>query len=78
MAEPLSALQRVQRVFLEQMQFPEDHITPETTFEDLGMDSLDIMDMLLALGEEFETTLPEESIRTAKTVADLVALVETK
>jgi long-chain acyl-CoA synthetase len=50
-------------------------VTPETTLDELGLSSLDRVEMMMALEEAFQTTLDEASLAEAKTVADLRALV---
>ena len=50
-------------------------VEEETTLEELGLDSLDLLDLLLAIGNEAGTELGEEQIVGVETVADLIRLV---
>jgi acyl carrier protein len=54
-------------------------ITPATTWTDLSAqheaDSLDVVEMVMEIEEEFDTTIPDDAIEKFKTVADLVAFV---
>ena len=52
-----------------------DGISPETKFEDLGIDSLDMVDLLMALEDEFGVELNIED-REVRTVGDLIELVD--
>jgi len=52
-------------------------ISEETTLaDDLGADSLDVVEMMMALEEEFGVTIDDEKIRDLKTVSDVVNCVE--
>ena len=52
-------------------------ITEETDiFEDLGADSLDVVDMLMSLEDEFDVEIPDEEIERIRTVGELVAYIE--
>ena len=52
-------------------------ITPETTFvDDLGADSLDLFELVMAFEEAFEIEIPSEDLEEIKTVGDVVSYVE--
>ena len=54
-----------------------DEITPETTFlEDLGADSLDLFEMVMAFEEAFEVEIPSEDLEQIQTVGDVVKYLE--
>lgn len=70
-------LEKVKMILANQFDAPEDTITPETNIqEDLGADSLDVVDMLMSLEDEFDVEIPDEKIETMRTVADVVAYIE--
>ncbi len=51
----------------------EDEITPETNFkDDLGADSLDLFQMVMALEDEYEIEIPTEELNNIATVADVI------
>jgi acyl carrier protein len=51
----------------------EDEIKPESSFiEDLGADSLDIVELVMAMEEEFEVEIPDEEAENIKTVGDAI------
>jgi acyl carrier protein len=69
-------IERITKVVSEQMGVDEDKVKPESIFiEDLGADSLDIVELVMAFEDEFETTIPDtelEGIRTVDAAADFI------
>jgi acyl carrier protein len=61
-------LQRTIANVAEIKRIPEDGITADSTFEELGLDSLDAMNLLFALEEEFDISIPDSEARAIKTV----------
>ena len=56
----------------------EDEIKPESSFiEDLGADSLDIVELVMAMEEEFEVEIPDEEAENIKTVGDAINYINT-
>ncbi len=70
---------RVTSIFVDEFELEENELGPEVTlFDDLGLDSLDAVDMVVALEKEFEVKMrDEEAIREVRTVDDLVNLIKT-
>lgn len=70
--------ERVKDVIAEQLGIEDlDTITMETTFiEDLGADSLDIVELIMALEEEFDMEIPEAEAEKISTVGDVVEYIE--
>src|SRR5205814_10575855 len=65
--------QRVKRIIAEQLGVNEAEIKNESSFvDDLGADSLDTVELLMALEEEFETEIPDEEAEKITTVQDAV------
>ena len=63
--------QRVKKIIVEQLSVNADQVTPEAKFiEDLGADSLDIVELVMALEEEFGLDIPDEEADKLKTVGD--------
>jgi len=58
------------------MRLPEGHVTLDSTFAELGMDSLDAMNLLFALEEEFGISIPDEEARALRTVRGAIDGVE--
>ena len=70
-------LEKVKNIFAEQFDVEEDSITAETNLqEDLGADSLDVVDLLMSIEDEFETEIPDEEVENIHTVGDLVSYIE--
>ena len=70
-------LEKVKMILSSQFDVEEDSITPETNIaDDLGADSLDVVDMLMSLEDEFDVEIPDEEIERIRTVGELVAYVE--
>ena len=71
--------QRVKDIIVEQLGVNADQVTPEAKFiEDLGADSLDTVELVMALEEEFETEIPDEDAEKITTVKDAVDYIESK
>ncbi|MEC9331958.1 MAG: acyl carrier protein [Verrucomicrobiota bacterium] len=72
-----SIADRIKDIIVEQLGVNEDQIKPEAKFiEDLGADSLDIVELVMALEEEFGTEIPDEEAEKLQTVGDVARFVE--
>ena len=70
-------LEKVKAILAEQFDVDEDKITVDTDLqEDLGADSLDVVDLLMSIEDEFEVEVPDTEIENLKTVGDLVKYIE--
>lgn len=70
-------LEKVKIILAEQFDVEEDTISLETDIqEDLGADSLDVVDLLMSIEDEFEIEIPNEEIENIKTVGELVSYIE--
>ena len=54
----------------------EDEVTLETSFEELNADSLDIVELIMALEEEFDIDIPDEEAEKLRTVGDAVKYIK--
>ena len=72
-----TVLEKVKEVISEQLGIDDtDSITTETTFiDDLGADSLDIVELIMALEEEFDMEIPEEEAEKITSVGDVVSYI---
>ena len=62
-------VERVRKIVVEQLGVKEDEVTLEASFvDDLGADSLDTVELVMALEEEFETEIPDEEAEKITTV----------
>ena len=72
-----SPADRIKKIIVEQLGVNEDQIKPEAKFiEDLGADSLDTVELVMALEEEFGTEIPDEEAEKLKSVGDVVKYIE--
>ena len=68
---------KVIELISKQLNRPADEITNDKEIvKDLGADSLDVVEMLMSLEEEFNITVPEEDAVNIKTVGDIIKLIE--
>lgn len=68
---------KVQTIVSEQFDVEKDTVTVDTNIaDDLGADSLDVVDMLMSLEDEFNVEIPDEEIENIHTVGEVVAYIE--
>ena len=69
--------ENVKKIINEQLGINEDEITMDSNFlEDLGADSLELIDLIMALESEFDLEVPEEDIEGIETVEDVVSYIK--
>ncbi len=69
--------EKVKAILASQFDVDANTITMETNIqEDLGADSLDVVDMLMSLEDEFDVEIPDEKIEKMRTVAEVVTYIE--
>ena len=69
--------EKIQSILSEQLDVEKDIVTLEANIqEDLGADSLDVVDLLMTLEDEYDVEVPDEDIEKIKTVGDLVRYIE--
>ena len=70
-------LEKVKKILAEQFDVEEEKIGPDTSIiNDLGADSLDVVDLLMSIEDEFEVEVPDDEIENIKTVEDLGKYIE--
>ena len=70
---------RVVEIIANQLQMDADMIDGSSkVMEDLGADSLDVVEMLMSIEDEFEIEIPDEKIETLKTVGQVVEYIQDK
>jgi len=68
---------RVKKIIVEQLGVKPEQVTPEAKFiEDLGADSLDTVELVMALEEEFGNEIPDEQAEKLQSVGDVIKYVE--
>lgn len=69
--------ERVKKIIVEQLGVKPEDVKPESSFvEDLGADSLDTVELVMALEEEFETEIPDEEAEKISTVQAAIDYVK--
>ena len=69
--------EKIREIIATQFDIPEENVTMETTVaDDLGADSLDIVEVLMSIEDEFDVEIPDEAIEEIKSVGDLVNYIE--
>jgi acyl carrier protein len=68
--------ERVKAIIVEQLNVAADDVTEEASFiDDLGADSLDIVELVMALEEEYDIDIPDEAAEKIQTVGDAVSYI---
>ena len=73
---PDDVMARVLRVIAETQRIPADGVTPESTFEELKIDSLDGINIVFAIENEFNVNVPDEAAKSLRSVRDVAEGVE--
>jgi len=69
--------EKVKEIIVDQLGADEDAVTMEASFvDDLGADSLDVVELIMALEEEFDIEIPDEDAEKIGTVGDAVAYIK--
>lgn len=68
---------KVRDIVAEQLDVEADNVAMESSIvDDLGADSLDVVDLVMSIEEEFDVEIPDEDVENIKTVGDIVKYVE--
>ena len=72
-------LDKIREIVVEQLGVDAEQVTPEANFvEDLGADSLDTVELIMAFEEEFDVEIPDTDAEKIKTVQDVMDYIESK
>ena len=72
-------LDKIKSIVVEQLGVDEDQVTEDASFiDDLGADSLDTVELIMAFEEEFDIEIPDEDAKKIKTVKDVMDYIESK
>lgn len=70
---------KVKKIIVDQLDVEEDKITEAASItDDLGADSLDVVDLVMSFEEEFDIEIPDDQVEKIKTVGDIVKFIEEK
>jgi acyl carrier protein len=77
--EQMAVAEKVKAIIAEQLGVKEEEVTPQASFiDDLGADSLDTVELVMALEEEFGIEIPDEDAEKMSTVGEAVKYIEEK
>ena len=69
--------EKVRPIIMDQLDAEEDKVTMDAVIQDdLGADSLDIVDLVMSFEEEFDIEIPDDQVENIKTVGDIVKYIE--
>ncbi len=70
---------KIKSIIVEQLDADEAEVTMEANIQDdLGADSLDVVDLVMSIEENFDIEIPDEDVENIKTVGDIVKYIESK
>jgi acyl carrier protein len=69
-------IQRIRNVIANSQKLPLDKVTIDSTFQDLGIDSMDAVNILFGLESEFDINIPDEEVKEIRTVRQMAEGVE--
>ena len=70
---------KVKKIIVDQLDVEEDKVTEAASItDDLGADSLDVVDLVMSFEEEFDIEIPDDQVEKIKTVGDIVKFIEEK
>ena len=73
----MAVTDKVKGIIVEQLGVDEEEVTPDASFvDDLGADSLDTVELVMALEEEFGTEIPDEDAEKLQSVGDVIKFIE--
>jgi acyl carrier protein len=73
----MSLEQRVKNLIVEQLGVSKDEAVPKASFiDDLGADSLDIVELVMSLEEDFDVEIPDEDAEKMQTIGDAIAYMK--
>ena len=73
----MDVFEKIRKMISDQLDYDEDKIDMQTSFEEIDADSLDIVELVMALEEEFHLEIADEDVEKITTVGDVVGYVET-
>ena len=72
----MDVAEKVQEIIAEELALDVEEVTPDATFDDLGADSLDIVEVVMAFEDEFDVAIPDEDAEEIGTVQDAIDYIE--
>ncbi|MFZ7104507.1 MAG: acyl carrier protein [Peptococcaceae bacterium] len=74
----MNIFEKVKSIVIDQLGVDADEVTLETSFEDLNADSLDVVELVMALEEEFDIEIPDEDAEKIRSIGAAVEYIKAK
>ncbi len=74
----MSVETKIKAIVSDQLEVAVEKLSMDTTFEDIDADSLDIVELVMALEEEFDLEISDQEVENIKTVGDVVKYIESQ
>ena len=72
----MDTFEKISEIIAESLELSVDNISPETTPAELGLDSIDLVDLVMEIEEALDISIPDEEFETIRTVSDIVNIIE--
>ena len=73
----MTVFEKLQEIIADQLELDVETVTPDSNIlDDLGADSLDVVDLIMSVEDEFSIEVPDEALENIRTVADMVKYIE--
>lgn len=76
--EEMDLFEKIKSIVVDQLGVDADEVTLETSFEDLNADSLDVVELVMALEEEFDIEIPDEDAEKIRSIGAAVEYIKAK
>ena len=70
--------EKLKTIICEEFEVNEEEVTPETVFWEIGMDSLDMVDLVMSIEDEFRVEVTDEALESFRIVSDVVKYLESE
>lgn len=74
----MTNFEQIKKIIVDQLGVDADAVTPDTTIENLGVDSLDLVETIMTVEDEFGITFDDGDVEGLKTVGDIADYIESK
>lgn len=72
----MNTFEKISKIIAESLELSADGISPDTTPGELGLDSIDLVDLVMEIEDEIGVSIPDEEFETIKTIEDIVNIIE--
>lgn len=72
----MDTFEKICKIVADNTDISSESVSPETTLYELGLDSIDLVDLVMEIEEAFSVSIPDEEFENIKVVSDIIALIE--